>query len=422
MLRMNILLLTKKFPYPLKDGESQAIHGLSKSLVEAGCRVSLLAMNTSRHFFAGESLPECMAHYQAVRTVPVDNKLSPMGAVRNLFQGKSYHISRFDVPDYHAALQAWLTREQFDIVQLETLYLSPYVATIRKHSTAGVVMRSHNVEHEIWERISANVRFYPKRWYLRHLTEQLRAYEQAQLNQYDLLLPITKRDHQRFRQMGLRGDSHVLPIGLDTPASGGSFESYRRPLSLHFIGSLDWMPNLEGLRWFLNDVWPDIHRRFPEVEFHIAGRNMPPEISELAMKRVVIHGEVEDARQFVAEHSVSIVPLLSGGGMRAKILEAMSLGRVVVSTSIGAEGIDARHRREIFIADDPKQFVDTIAECLLRGRKLERIGRAAVNRFYRKYDRQLLADRLLCRYRKMVGTDKAATLAAVEATAPASVL
>ena len=399
---MKILLLTKKFPYPLKDGESQAIHGLSKSLAELGCTVSLLAMNTSKHFFAGTELPAEMQHYDEVRTVNVDNELGPVAALRNLVQGTSYHISRFDLPAYHEKLTAWLTEEPFDVVQLETLYLSPYVATIRQHSNAQVVMRSHNVEHEIWERITANIRFAPKRWYLRHLTDQLRDYERQQLNQYDLLLPITKRDEQKFLAMGFRGASYVLPIGLDTHCGEPSYDSYGRPLSLHFIGSLDWMPNLEGLRWFLNNVWPDVHRRFPDVCFHIAGRNMPPAISELRMPNVVIHGEVESSCDFVEAHSVSIVPLLSGGGMRAKILEAMSLARVVISTSVGLEGIDAKHRRDLFIADSPEQFTEAIADCLRRGRKLERIGRAAAIRFQKKYDRRVLAKRLLDRYGKLM--------------------
>jgi len=399
---MKILLLTKKFPYPLKDGESQAIHGLSKSLSELGCEVSLLAMNTSKHFFSGTELPEKMAHYREVRTVAVDNSISPVDAFTNLMRGTSYHISRFDQPEYHETLAAWLKEETFDVVQLETLYLSPYIPTIRRNSEAQVVMRSHNVEHEIWERCSTNIRFAPKRWYLRHLTRQLKDYEQAQLNQYDLLLPITARDQKRFAGMGFRGDSHVLPIGLDTVCGEPNYDSFRNAPNLHFIGSLDWLPNLEGLQWFLNDVWPAIHRRFPELEFHIAGRNMPESLKQLRMKNITVHGEVDCSCKFISAHSISIVPLLSGGGMRAKILEAMALGRVVISTSIGLEGINAKHRRDLFVTDTPLQFADAIGDCIDRGRKLERIGRAAATRFHKKYDRRTLAARLLERYHKLV--------------------
>ena len=399
---MKILLLTKKFPYPLKDGESQAIHGLSKSLTEVGCEVSLLAMNTTKHFYDKADLPAAMSHYREVRTVEVNNAINAIAAFSNLLKGTSYHISRFDQEAFHATLTDWLMEDTFDVIQLETLYLAPYISTIRRHSDAQVVMRSHNVEHEIWERCGANMTFAPKRWYLRHLTSQLRDYECTQLNQYDLLLPITKRDERHFRGLGFRGESHVLPIGLDTPCGDPSYESFRNAPSLHFIGSLDWLPNLEGLQWFLRDIWPLIHRKYPELEFHVAGRNMPPSIAQLRMRNVIIHGEVESSCDFVASHSISIVPLLSGGGMRAKILEAMSLARVVISTTVGLEGIDAKHRRDVFVADTPRQFVDSLEECLRRGRNLERVGRAAAARFHKKYDRRVLARRLVRCYERLL--------------------
>ncbi|NJB85245.1 glycosyltransferase involved in cell wall biosynthesis [Lewinella marina] len=399
---MKLLVLTKKFPFPLKDGESLAIHGLTKSLSELGCEVSLLAMNTTKHFFAGTDLPAEMGHYREVRTVAVDNQISPLDAVTNLVRGTSYHISRFHQASYHQALEAWLTEEHFDIVQLETLYLAPYIRTIRLHSEAQVVMRSHNVEHEIWERCCRNISFAPKRWYLRHITRQLRDYERSQLNQYDLLLPITQRDQRNFERLGSRGRTYVLPIGLETQCGPPRYDSFAAPPNLHFIGSLDWLPNLEGLQWFLHHVWPLIHRRCPEVEFHIAGRNMPHSIRQLEMANVIVHGEVESSCEFVAAHSISIVPLLSGGGMRAKILEAMSLGRVVVTTTVGLEGITARNRRDLFIADTPEQFAQVIEECCRMGRKLEGIGRNAYASFSRHYDRRVLARELMETYHEIL--------------------
>ncbi|MBB4078161.1 glycosyltransferase involved in cell wall biosynthesis [Lewinella aquimaris] len=399
---MKLLVLTKKFPFPLMDGESLAIHGLTKSLSELGCQVSLLAMNTSKHFFAGLELPPEMDHYHEVRTVAIDNNVSPVDAATNLVRGTSYHISRFHQQSYHDALEYWLREVDFDIVQLETLYLAPYLGTIRKHSSAQVVMRSHNVEHEIWERCCENISFAPKRWYLRHLTKQLREYERSQLNQYDLLLPITHRDKKHFERLGYRGRSFVLPIGLETRCGPPTYDSYASSPDLHFIGSLDWMPNLEGLQWFLNEVWPEVRSRCPQVKFHIAGRNMPHSISQLRMQNVVIHGEVPNSCDFVAAHSISVVPLLSGGGMRAKILEAMSLGRVVIATTVGLEGIRARNRRDLFIADTPAQFAQVIEECIGRGRQLERIGRNAYAAFYRHYDRRVLGEKLIENYEQLI--------------------
>lgn len=397
---MKILLLSKKFPYPLRDGESQAIHGLSKSLSELGAEVYLLAMNTSKHFFSGKDLPEQMGHYKEVRTVNIDTKITYGDALRNLIKGTSYHISRFNSPAYHHALKQWLKAVNFDVVQLETLYLAPYLETIRNNSRALVAMRAHNVEHEIWERYCENIGFAPKRWYLRHLTGQLRKYELAHLNDYDLLLPITKRDERHFQRLGFQGRSLVVPIGLDTQCGAPNYDTYQAYPSLSFIGSLDWMPNLEGLQWFLDQVWPTLQQRYPKLKFHIAGRNMPDSLRKLKLRNVVIHGEVADACAFVNSHSISIVPLLSGSGMRAKILEAMSLGRTIVTTSVGIEGISAQHDKEVLIADDPQSFIDQLSKCMDHPRDLEKIGRAAFHVFCRRYDRLRLAEKLQKAYHR----------------------
>lgn len=399
---MKILVLSKKFPFPLKDGESQAIHGLCKSLYELGCEVSLLAMNTSKHFYSEKTLPEEMVYFSKVQTVVVDNRLKLGAALGNLVRNSSYHISRFDNDDYRQALRRWLKSEQFDIIQLETVYLAPYLSTIRRYTNAPVVMRAHNVEHEIWERRYQNLSYGPKRWYLKKLTRQLERYEREQLNQYDLLLPITKRDEERYRRLGYQGKTQVLPLGLDADGLVPNFDSYQQPHRIHFIGSLDWTPNLEGLQWFLNKIWPAIHKRFPELEFHIAGRNMPHALRALEMENVILHGEVEDAQAFVSAHSISIVPLLSGSGMRAKILEAMALGRTVISTSIGLEGIRAEHRKHLLIADNPQQFVEAIGQCYRQGEDLEAIGRSAQHLFERKYNRRRLAEKLVKAYGRLI--------------------
>ncbi|PHI19163.1 glycosyl transferase family 1 [Lewinellaceae bacterium SD302] len=400
---MKLLLLSKKFPYPLRDGESQAIHGLSKSLSELGVEVSLLAMNTSKHFFEGTELPKETSHFKEVRTVNVCTKLKAKDAAHNLLLWKSYHISRFDQTAYHLELQRWLNEENFDVIQLETLYLAPYVETIRRVAPDALIsMRAHNVEFEIWQRVCENINFLPKRWYMRMLTSQLCQYEKDHLNTYDLLLPITSRDDDHFRSMGFNGISHVLPIGLDTADVAPNYDTYRAAPSLAFIGSLDWTPNLEGLEWFVEKVWPQIHAAYPEVIFHIAGRNMPDSMRKLERTNIIVHGEVPDSNAFLNAHSISIVPLLSGSGMRAKILQSMALGRTVVTTSVGLEGIDARDNKEVLIADPPEAFAKVVINCLANARQLESIGRAAVQLFEDRYDRHNMAERLIETYHRQL--------------------
>ncbi|MCK6694298.1 MAG: glycosyltransferase, partial [Thermoanaerobaculia bacterium] len=139
---MKILQLSKKFPFPLKDGESIAITNLARAFDELGNEVTLLAMNTSKHWFDPAQLPDTFNHYRAIHTVDIDNRLKPGAALRNLFSDRSYHIERFDNQLFEQKLIELLRQEHFDVIQLETLYLAPYLRIIRKYSEALVALRA----------------------------------------------------------------------------------------------------------------------------------------------------------------------------------------------------------------------------------------------------------------------------------------
>lgn len=398
---MKILQLCKKFPYPLKDGESIAVNSLSKSFNELGCEVTLLAMNTCKHYFDLNQLPLAFNHYKDIQTVDIDNRVKPVAAFLNLFSPESYHVSRFESEAFRLKLIQLLQSQQFDLIQLETLYLAPYIETIRQHSDAIISMRSHNVEHEIWERISNHTRFLPKKWYLRHLTKKLKQYELAQLANYDLLVAISERDLQAFKKLGYKKASVVTPIGIDGTDYRPNYLNPGGKLSLGFIGSLDWMPNQEGLQWFLDHVWPEVHRRFPELEFHVAGRNTPDWMRKLQIPNVTFHGEVPSAGEFINSHPMMVVPLLSGSGMRVKILEGMALGRTVLTTSMGLEGIHARNNWEVLVADAPHAFIRAIARCYQNPMLVKQISQRARAFALQNYDNREIAINLLQVYSQL---------------------
>ncbi|MEO1626132.1 MAG: glycosyltransferase family 4 protein [Bacteroidota bacterium] len=411
---MKILQLCKKFPFPLKDGEAIAINALSQSLHQLGCEVTLLCMNTSKHYFDIAQLPKEFNHYKAIHHVAVNTDIHWFAALKNLFQDSSYNIDRFCSKGFRDRLVALLQKEQFDIIQLETLYLSPYVADIRAHSKAKIVMRAHNVEHEIWQRITGNTSFFLKKWYLKHLTKKLRQYEIAQLNAYDMLLAITQRDLKRFQRLGFRNEGMVVPIGLRIDDYPEDFRSFERPLSLSFIGSLDWMPNQEGLNWFLEEIWPKLTQLYPELSLHIAGRNTPKQMYRLNDSRIKVYGEVEDASVFIREHSIMIVPLLSGSGMRAKILEGMALNRVVLTTHLGLEGIEAEAGKEVLVADMVHAFVKRIEYIRQHPEVAVQIGRNARNFVETSYDSLQIGRRLAEQYQLLLEGKKLSTIPAEE--------
>jgi polysaccharide biosynthesis protein PslH len=394
---LQILQLCHKFPYPLKDGGAIAVTYLAKAYAALGHEVTLLSMNTSKHWFDLSTLPPDFKHYAAMHTVFVENHIRPIAAFRNLFfSQKSYHVERFESTEFAEKLTELLKTNVFDVVQLESVFLAHYLPVIREYApTAKAVLRTHNVEHEIWERVAENASPL-KQWYLRKITPRLKAYELEQINHCDLVVGISQRDIEQFQALGLRHPATVCPIGLDCRDYHPDPASFQRPLSLSFIGSLDWMPNQEGLRWFLDMVWlPLLAPNFPELTFHIAGRTAPRWLRELNLERVIFHGEVPDAADFLNQHAVMVVPLLSGGGMRAKILEGMAVGKVVLSTRLGIEGIEAEDRRECLLAEQPEEWLEALRWCYYEGENLAALGARARVFCEQHFDNEAVARKLV---------------------------
>lgn len=401
---MRILQLCKKFPYPIKDGEVIAITNLARALHTLGVEVHLLCINTPKHFFDKKELPDNFDFYKSIHSISVDTDLKVAPAFFNLFSKKSYHIDRFVSTHFSEKLIALLKMLEPDMVQMETLFLAPYLADIRTHSNAQIFMRAHNVEHEIWSRITENTQHFIKKKYLAYLTEKLKNFEVHHLNQYDLLLPITDRDLITFQQLGFEGEAEVIPIGIDIKNYQPKAIDPEKPLSISFIGSLDWLPNLEGLNWFLKNCWTKILERYPKLTLHLAGRNTPDSLYELTDQNIIIHGEVPDAQDFINAHPVMIVPLLSGSGMRVKILEGMALGRVVITTTIGLEGIAGMDRKDVLVADTVEEWMGCFDFCVKEKPALEQIGKAARTLISERYDNLEIGRTLMKRAKHILAT------------------
>ncbi|NND04863.1 MAG: glycosyltransferase [Saprospiraceae bacterium] len=395
---MRILQLCKKFPYPLRDGESLAVTYLARALSKLGNEVTLLAMNTTKHHVQVGKVKQHLSHYTAVHHTTLDNGVKPLHAFLNLFSSDSYNISRFDNEAFRNKLTILLKHEKYDLIQLESLYLAPYIDVIRKHSNAGIALRAHNVEHEIWERMAENEEVALRRWYLDYSARKLRKYEIDQLENIDLLLPISTIDQRKFCALGYKGPSKALPIGLDLTKFSFNQVEPETPLSVSFIGSLDWMPNIEGLNWFLDQVWPHIVRIFPKLKLEVAGRNCPQWLRDVQMKNLEIVGEVRDSSTFLLKHPIMVVPLLSGSGMRAKIVEAMALGRIVITTPLGLEGISAKDKEEVLVAKSVDQFIRKFRFCYHHKRHLPNLSSNARKLTEEKFDHIRVGQKLLEAY------------------------
>lgn len=400
---MRILQLCKKFPYPLKDGESIAVTHLSKAMHQMGCELTLLSMNTNKHHFDTKQLPLDYNYFKEIHSVDVNISLNNWDAFVNLIKGTSYHVTRFISDEFNQKLIDLLRDNVFDVIQLETLYLAPYITTIQKYSNAIIALRAHNIEHEIWERIIDHHPNNMRKWYLKHLTKQLKKYEVDQFEKYDLLIAFTDRDLGKFRKLGYHNGAITSPIGIELKQYKATVTP-PKPLSVTFIGALDWMPNSEALNWFLYKVWNRLRMLHSDFELHVAGRNCPDHLKNLKLPGVVVHGEVENSNSFISQHPVMVVPLLSGSGMRVKILEGMALGKLIITTSLGLEGIPAIHKEHIMIADTPEDFIACFEYVYAHPEEMVRIGHRAVQFVSERYDTYKIAAGLLHKYQSLIDT------------------
>ncbi|MEZ5069039.1 MAG: glycosyltransferase family 4 protein [Bacteroidia bacterium] len=201
-----------------------------------------------------------------------------------------------------------------------------------------MILRAHNVEWLIWKRLAGASAHPIKKKYLSFLASRLRQYEKNMVNQFDAIVALTPEDKKLLIDEGCTIPVEIAPVGLNTLR----FDDVKpleqaQHISVFHLGSMDWLPNIEAVNWFLKKVWPLIIAKTDCIQLYLAGKNMADDFFRIQMKNVFVEGEIKDAKKFMSDKTVMIVPLLSGGGMRVKIVEGLAAGKVIVSTSIGAE-------------------------------------------------------------------------------------
>ncbi|HCS20009.1 MAG TPA: hypothetical protein DIW47_05505 [Bacteroidetes bacterium] len=391
---MKILFLSHRIPWPLKDGGALAIHNNLKGFIDAACEVKFLCLNPKKDQTSLEDVPDYFTKALA-ETIPIDTDLSPFQAFINLFSSDSYHVSRFYHPGFESRLIALLSTTKFDVVHMEGAFIGQYAAVIREHSNACLVLREHNVEYRIWESMAKLTANPLKAWYLRLLASRLKEYETALWRQVDLIAAISPADLQVFKQVN--PDSFLGGVGFDL----GPYLSVNKeasPKTLFHLGSMDWLPNKEAVMWLLNSIWPQIYQKFPEWKLILAGKKMPEDWLRDS-KNLKVEGEVESAIAFMSGYSVMLVPLQSGSGIRIKTIEAMALGKAVITTSVGLLGLDLEPEKEVLLANTPQEFVTVIARLEADPELAGKIGQAAREKVQSLYTNEKHIARLIEKYR-----------------------
>jgi len=388
---MRILFLCNKSPWPSKEGGPMAMNMLIEGMLEAGHTVKVLAVNSFKYNIIPGDIPETYREKTGIELIDIDLRIKAFPAFKNLFTNNSYHVERFVSAIFTERLKVILQESDYDIVQLEMVMMAAYINVIRSHSKAKIVLRAHNIEHLIWERVAENTGNPLKKWYLRHLARTLKLFELNAIGMVDGVAAITGKDAEFFSS--LTGKPVIsIPFGIN-PGDYPVAENAKKHPTIFIIGSMNWIPNQEGVRWFLMNVWSDLHKRYPELEFHIAGREMPSWMKNITLDHVIVEGEVPDASAFYEANDIMIVPLFSGSGIRVKVIEAMAYGKTVVSTSLGAEGIMYTRGENILIADLACEFFEMISVCIEHPEVLRKTASNARKLIETSYDsRKIIAD------------------------------
>lgn len=360
---MKILQLCNKAPYPANDGSSIAICNLAEGIADNGIELHLMPVNTKKHFKPEENIPAAFKNKTHYQSVYKNANTSAIGALLNLFSSESYFVSRFFFKEYREQLIKKLTDHSFDIVLIDGVFMASYIPLIRQHSKAKIVLRTHNVEHQIWERHLAIEKNQLKKLYLTLQNNRLKIYEINAFKQADAIATITDEDKKNIASMVPGKPIVTCLTGIDLDRYKIIMEASKPNTMFHFA-SMDWMPNVEAVDWLLSEVWTEVEKKLPGAELIIAGRGMPERFKTLASQTIKVITEVESSSGFYATYDIMLVPLWSGSGLRIKLVEGFAYGKPIITTSIGAEGIPYRQGHNVIIADTANDFAEAIVAVL----------------------------------------------------------
>jgi len=356
---MKILQVSNRVPWPLNEGGNIGIYNYTKAYCELGHDVTLYCLDGQKHNTPIKEATSELSKYASLYIHPIDTDINLDDAIKHLIRNKSYNVSRFYNATFESELIKLLSNESFDVVQLEGTFVGPYIASIRKVFKGLVSLRMHNVEFEIWQRLAQNEKNPLKKLYLKILARQLEKYESKIIRQVDTIVPVTDQDLCKFRKLYSEGVYKSIPAGINL--NTWKFSPSKSTNRWYHIGSMEWHANADAVDWYIKEIHPLIIENNTNYTLNLAGKGIDANLFR-SMPQVTVAENVENAYDFVNLNDVCIVPLKSGSGIRLKILEAMAAGKLVISTTIGAQGIDYIDGKHLLIADTPSEFLSVFKE------------------------------------------------------------
>ena len=381
---MRILFLSQLLPFPLDAGPKIRSHYVLQYLAEAGHEVKLLCF--VRPMDSDHDINEVRKICSSVETLPlVRSRFKDISdGLHSFFSATPFLILRDQVTSMERKVDQIVRGRSFVALHADQLWMAPY--GMKGTEPRLKVLDQHNAVFMVPRRMAESQRNPLTRAVLRFEASKLETFERLACDLYDRVVWVTEQDRRAVGSAnGHRGErSCVIPIATDPSKISPLVRSM--PFRVTFIGGMHWPPNLEGVNWFAEKVWPRVSQALPSAVLTLIGKGAPKKLCrQERMARVEVAGYVSDLQQYLRETAVFIVPIRSGAGMRVKILDAWCWGLPVVSTSVGAEGMRTVSGDNLLIADDEGSFAENLIRVFQDhdlGRRLSGNGRATVEKFY----------------------------------------
>jgi len=308
---------------------------------------------------------------------PTSFSASVVDYIRHAPSAPPYAVTKFTSARARAQIAAWMRARTFDVMICDFLSAS---LTFPSELTTPTALFQHNVESALWQRQAAHEPHPLKKLAFQMEAKKMTRYERAAVARFHHVIAVSENDRALMSAMTDASRITVAPTGVDLSRYRSAAGHEATEPVVMFLGSMDWEANIDGVFYFHREIWSRIRAAVPRATFRIVGRNPSTRVRKLAEDpSVVVTGDVPSVVDHLRDAAVFVVPLRIGGGTRLKIYEAMATGRAVVSTTIGAEGLDVNHGQDIVLADDPAAFADAVTSLLLDADRRRAFERAAAD-------------------------------------------
>ncbi len=399
-LHKKVLIVSNKPPYPVVDGGCFAMSKFEQLVRSSVEDVFYFAISTPKHPFVKDALPENWKADENFFTGFIDTQVKNKHVLK-FMAGSSIRASRFYHQEIEKRILDLIEKKNIDLVIFESIYAAIYLQAVKKKGVKAFI-RTHNIEHQIWEKYYEGMVGGLKKTAYKSETSRLRSFEEKLLEQSDGNIFISKADLRFSREnLGLQNGIYI-PVQMQSHPFSAKEPS--TPLKLFHIGAMDWLPNIKGIEKFILHIFPAILERFPATELHLAGKSMPDSFYQYQSNHIFIHGQVKEATEFIQPYDVSVVPVESGSGIRIKILEAMAAGKPVITTSTGIEGIEADNGKEYMLANDLDGWIHAI-DYLSNPTAYDNIARLGMEFIKKNYSGEALKGQLIPFIRNQIATN-----------------